>query len=436
MPDEITTPDPEKALAKRKPAAARLFRVLGPGLITGAADDDPSGIATYSQAGAQFSYSFGWTAILTFPLMAAIQLIAARIGRTTGLGLGGIFAKHMPRHLVYLVTGLLTLANVVNIGADLNAMADASALLASLPKSLCLIAFAAFCLLAQTFVSYQRYVLFLKWITLSLFAYALTLFTVEVDWRAFLTQLFVPHAQLNREFLTTLVAVLGTTISPYLLFWQAGQEAEEVRMRQRRKPLAESSRQADAALTRLEVDTLAGMALSNLIALAIMTTAAATLNRQGLTNIQSATEAAEALAPLAGPFAFALFTLGIVGTGLLAVPVLSGSAGYALAEALGYPCGLAFKPSEAPFFYAILAATTIGGALLGLLPINPIRWLYWSAVLNGIIAVPIMAAMMAASARSGVMGAFTVRGWLLRSGWAATAVMATASGVMGYFWLY
>lgn len=436
MAEPITTLDPEKPLAIPQSGIKRLFRILGPGLITGAADDDPSGIGTYSQAGAQFGYSFGAVILLTFPLMAAIQAVAGRMGRTTGLGLSGIFEKHFPKGVVYILAGCLLFANVINIGADLNAMADATALLIGLPKSLCIIAFTAFCLATQMFIGYSRYVLFLKWLTLSLFAYVLTLVVVDVDWKTAFLRLVVPEVHLDRDFLTTLVAVLGTTISPYLLFWQAGQEAEEVRMRPRRKPLTEKPRQAGPALERINVDTVGGMAFSNLIALAIMTTAAATLNRRGLTDIQTSTEAAKALAPLAGRLAFALFTLGIIGTGLLAVPVLTGSAGYALSEARGWTCGLSFKPWEAGPFYVTIAAATVGGMIISFLPINPVKALYWSAVVNGLIVVPIMAATMFASSRSSIMGEFAVSGWLLRIGWAATGAMATAAVVMGWFWIF
>jgi NRAMP (natural resistance-associated macrophage protein)-like metal ion transporter len=435
MPEPIAALDPEKALAGGGSWTRRLYRLLGPGLITGAADDDPSGIATYSQAGAQFGYSFGWVMLLALPLMAAIQIVSGRIGRTTGLGLSGVLKKHFPPVAVYLLTGGLLLANVINIGADLKSMADATGLLTGLPEGFCIGAFAAFCLIAQMFVAYSRYVAYLKWLTLSLFAYVLTLFVSGVDWKEAALRMVLPDVHLNGDFLTTLVAVLGTTISPYLLFWQAGQEAEEVRMRPRRQPLTERPRQSGPALTRINVDTVGGMTFSNLIALAIMTTAAATLHRQGLTDIQTSTEAAKALAPIAGPLAFALFTLGIIGTGLLAVPVLAGSVGYALAEARGWDCGLSLKPQEARPFYATIAVATIGGMAISFTPVNPIKALYWSAVVNGVIVAPVMAAAMFASSRSAVMGGFAVRGLLLWIGCAATAAMAAAAALMAYFWI-
>lgn len=433
MAEQITTKDPEEELPSEA-TAARIYRILGPGLITGAADDDPSGIATYSQAGAQFGYALGWAMFLTYPLMAAVQVIAGRMGRTTGLGLSGVFERHLPRGIVAALVTLLMLANTINLGADLSAMADATGLLIGLPKALCLVAFTAFCVLSQTLFNYTRYVAILKWLTLSLLAYVATLAIVEIEWREFAVRLLAPGLRVDRELLTTLVAVLGTTISPYLLFWQAAQEGEEVRRRPERQPLRRRPGQGSAAVSRINVDTLSGMAFSNIVALAIMTTAAATLHKNGGVHIESSTQAAEALRPLAGDAAFALFTLGIVGTGLLAVPVLAGSAGYAVAEAGRWKSGLGERPKEAPVFYITLAAATAAGMLIAFLPLNPVRLLYWSAVINGVIVVPIMAAMMLLATRSSIMGKFAIRGSVSWLGWVTTVAMAAAGIVMIAFW--
>src|SRR3954465_7998777 len=316
-----------------EPWSARGFlKSLGPGLITGASDDDPSGIGTYSQAGAQFGFSIGWTMLLTYPLMVAIQEISARLGRTTGLGVAGNLRQHYPNWLLQIVVTLLFLANAINIGADLSAMADASKLLIGGPAFLYVAVFATVCVIGIVFTSYDRYVMVLKWLTLSLFAYVAALFAAHVDWTPALAGLFVPRITWSADFFTTLVAILGTTISPYLFFWQASQEAEDVKASGQRKPLVRAPRQARNAFERIHADTLVGMAFSNLIAIAIIVTTAATLNKAGITNVQTSAQAAEALKPVAGEFAFILFGLGIVGTGLLAIPVLAGSAAYAIAR--------------------------------------------------------------------------------------------------------
>lgn len=434
MPERLRGKDPEVQF-DRESGTAHLYRSLGPGLITGAADDDPSGVATYSQAGAQFGYSFGWTTLLTFPLMTAIQIIAGRIGRTTGLGLAGVFRQHFSPFILNGLVALLFIANVVNLGADLTTMADASARLSGIPKVACLLAFTAFCIFSEIFLPYSYYVRVLKWLTLSLLAYVATLAFVHVDWGEFALRLVYPDLPLSREFLTTLVAVFGTTISPYLLFWQASEEAEDVRVRRRRQPLTKKPKQAKAAIGRISMDTIGGMAFSNLVALAIMTTAAAALHTRGITEIKTASDAAEALRPLAGDGAFALFTLGIVGTGLLAVPVLAGSAAYALGEAREWRAGLAYRPREAPAFYITVAVATLAGMLVEFAPLDPIRALYWSAVINGLIVVPVMAAMMTAATRTSIMGSFVVRGWVLVLGWLATAVMALAALTMIAYWI-
>jgi Mn2+/Fe2+ NRAMP family transporter len=416
----------------RQPLKQRLVEAaegLGPGVVTGAADDDPSGIATYSQAGAQFGYGLLWTMVLTFPLMSAIQLVSARIGRVTGDGLGRALIRAFPANVVAALVTILIVANVINIGADLVAMGAAAELVVGSGARFFTIAFALLSVTLQLVVPYDRYARILKWLTLSLFAYVAVLLIVPVDWPAALRGLVWP-SQMNAAVAVTIVAVLGTTISPYLFFWQSSQEAEEVATHADEEPLKKKPAGAGRAFRRIRLDTLTGMALSNFIAIAIMTATAATLHAKGITTIESAADAAEALRPVAGEFAFALFALGIIGTGLLAVPVLAGSAAFAVAEARGWHRGLECKPSQAPAFYAVIVAATIGGILLDWAPIDPIKALFWSAVLNGITAVPLMAAMMLLVSRRDVMGRFTAPMGLLVFGWAATAVMFVATGVM------
>jgi Mn2+/Fe2+ NRAMP family transporter len=412
----------------------QFLRRLGPGLITGASDDDPSGIGTYSQAGAQLGYGIGWTMLLTFPLMVAIQEISARIGRTTGQGIAGILCRHYSSWLLYPIVALLFLANAINIGADLGAMADAVKLLVGGANTAYVVALGALCVLVTVFMDYDRYVMVLKWMTLSLFAYLAALLAAGVDWRAALIGTVVPQVTWSGAFFTTLVAILGTTISPYLFFWQAAQEAEDQRAHRRNKPLMAAPKRAAKALQRIRADTLTGMALSNLIALAIILTTAATLHKAGITSVESSAQAAEALRPIAGNFAFVLFALGIVATGLLAVPVLAASAAYAIGEACRWPTGLSLKPKEASAFYATLTAATALGMALTLTPIDPMRALYWSAVINGVVAVPVMIVMMLITAQPRVMGRFTITGWLRRLGWAATLAMTLCVGAMIAGW--
>jgi NRAMP (natural resistance-associated macrophage protein)-like metal ion transporter len=404
----------------------RLLKVLGPGLITGASDDDPSGIATYSQAGAQFGYALAWTMLWSYPLMTAVQMISARIGRTTGHGIAGNLRLHYPNWLLQSIVLLLLVANTINLGADLGAMADAVGLLMPGPRWPLILLFAGICIYMQVFLQYARYVAVLKWLTLALFGYFAVLATAKVDWGAFLSGLVLPRPTWSAESVTTVVAVLGTTISPYLFFWQSAEEVEDMQAHPRRHDLLLSPEQGKAALHRIEVDTLVGMGFSNVVALAIMATAAATLHAGGLRDIQTSADAAQALRPIAGDFAFAVFALGIVGTGLLAVPVLAGSAAYALGEARRWPTGFSRKWQEAKAFYGTVALATLVGMAMNFTAVNPIKALYWSAVLNGIVAVPVMATMMLMTRRADIMGGFTVRGWLFWLGWTATAVMAAA----------
>ena len=401
---------------------------LGPGLITGAADDDPSGIATYSQAGAQFGYGLMWTMVLCYPLMSAVQLISAHIGRVTGAGLANNLAGTFPKRFVGLLIGILLLANIINIGADLSAMAEAARLVFGGNEHAFVIGFAIVSTVLQLFSSYRRYANILKWLTLSLFAYVAVLVVVRTDWPAALVGLVWP-TDLGRDALLTIVALLGTTISPYLFFWQSSQEAEEI-SNSRHRPIKQEPRSAKRQFQRMRFDTLAGMAFSNLISIAIIMAAAATLHKTGITQIGTAADAAQALRPVAGEFAFALFAIGIVGTGFLAVPVLAGSAAFAVAEIFGWKEGLEYQPQQAAGFYSIIVVASFVGVLIDWSPIDPMRALFWSAVLNGLAAVPLMIAMMIVVSRHQVMGRFTANRPLLILGWAATAVMAIASGAM------
>jgi NRAMP (natural resistance-associated macrophage protein)-like metal ion transporter len=412
----------------------RLRDVLGPGLITGASDDDPSGIATYSQAGAQFGYTLGWTLLLTYPLMCAIQMISARVGRVTGRGLAENMRRHYPAPVLYTLVGLLLIANAINIGADLGAMAAALGLLLPGPAVLYIGGFAIVTVLLEVFVSYTRYASVLRWLTLSLFAYVATVFVVGVPWLTVARYLVLPHLEFSGAYLTVVVAVFGTTISPYLFFWQAAEEVEDEQEDPAAKPLVDAPEQAPRELARIELDTLVGMGLSNIIALFIVLTTAATLNAHGIKDIQTSSQAAEALRPIAGEFAFVVFALGIVGTGMLAVPVLAGSAAYALGEAMRWNVGLSQKPRSAKAFYGAIAVATLVGATLNFTPLDPIKALFWSAVINGVAAVPIMIMIMHLSSRRAVMRQFALGPVLKTFGWLATAVMAAAAVGMFATW--
>jgi NRAMP (natural resistance-associated macrophage protein)-like metal ion transporter len=403
-----------------------VLRRLGPGLITGAADDDPSGIATYSQAGAQFGFGLLWTVFLTTPFMIAIQLVSAQIGRVTGKGLAANVAGLAPRWLVLTLVFLLVGANTFNIAADIAAMAEAlSLVIGGLNHEHALI-FAATSTLLQVFVPYRRYAPVLKFLTLTLFAYVATAFTVEIPWSTALLAAVWPKPNVSAEYFLMVVAVLGTTISPYLFFWQASQEVEEMNQGKGHRPLRERPRSGDSELARIKVDTTVGMMLSNGIAFFIILTTASVLNANGVTHINSATEAAEALRPLAGDFTFLLFALGIIGTGMLAIPVLAGSAAYGVAEVFGWHATLEAKLPDAVGFYTIIAAATVIGFGLGFTGIDSIHMLVWSAVLNGIVAVPIMVMMMVIVSNAEIMGRFRARTWLIALGWLGTAVMALA----------
>lgn len=399
---------------------------LGPGVITGAADDDPSGIATYSQAGAQFGYGLLWTMLLTYPLMSAVQLVSAHIGRVTGEGLAKNLAAAFPRKIVLSLVAILVIANTINIGADLSAMGESAELVAGGGRHAFAVGFALVSVLLQMFVPYHRYARILKWLTLSLFAYVGVLLVVHTDLPEAARGLLWPSA-LNGSAVLTIVALFGTTISPYLFFWQSAQEAEEILDSPRDRPLKRSRGKAAAQFRRMRIDTFVGMALSNVVSISIILATAATLHAHGTTQINTAADAANALRPIAGKFAFLLFALGIVGTGLLAVPVLAGSAAFAVSETGDWKRGLEYRPAQAVRFYGVIAAATLLGMALDWTSIDPVKALFWSAVLNGLVAVPIMAAMMLLVGRRKEMGRFTASPPLLFFGWAATAVMAAAA---------
>ena len=414
------------------PSRLKFWRILGPGLITGASDDDPSGIATYAQVGAQFGYALGWTMLFSYPLMAAIQEISARIGRVTGLGIAGNIRRHYSVLLLRAIVALLVVANVINLGADLGAMADALRLLVGGLGGIYVVAFAVLCAALEIFLSYRRYVSILKWSTLALLSYVATVAVVHVSWRDAALGTLLPHIAGGTDTIVAIVAVLGTTISPYLFFWQASEEAEDERVDPAESSLIDTPDHARTQIARIEVDTYVGMAYSNLIGLCIMVTTAATLNHAGMTDIATSAQAAEALRPLAGPFAFALFAAGIIGTGLLAVPVLAGSAAYAVGEALEWPVGLDRRPREAKAFYATIAFATLLGILINFVSLDPIKVLFWTAVINGVVAVPLMVVMMVMTMDARVMGPFTLPRPLWAVGWLATLVMAATVAAM--FW--
>ncbi len=403
---------------------------LGPGLISGAADDDPSGIATYSQAGAQFGTNMLWTLFFTYPLMVGIQMISAHIGRVSGQGLAGNIRQHYSRGLLYFVVGLLLVANTINIAADLSAMGDALKLMTGGPSHLYALAFGLFSLVLQIFIPYSRYVRILKWLTLALLAYVGTIFVIDISWPEVISHTVFPQLSWSPAFITTVVAVFGTTISPYLFFWQASQEVEELAANPDAKPLRFAYDQARANLSRIKIDTLIGMGFSNIVAFFIVLTTAMTLNAHGLTDIRTSAEAASALRPIAGDFAFFLFGAGIIGTGLLAIPVLAGSAAYAMAGAFQWHDSLEATFSKAREFYGIIGLSTTIGIVFCFMPLDPIKTLYWSAVINGVISVPIMMVMMMMATNKNIMGRLVIGNKLAGLGWLCTLVMTVVVAVM------
>jgi NRAMP (natural resistance-associated macrophage protein)-like metal ion transporter len=417
-------------MASKRWSAQALFRMLGPGLVTGAADDDPSGIATYSQGGAQFGYSLGWTMFLTTPFMIAIQMVSARIGAVTGQGLAANLGKAMPTTPLYGIVGLLLMANMLNIAADIAAMGEALRLVIGGPGLAYVAAFGIGCLVAEILIPYRRYARYLKGLTLVLFVYVAAAFSVRIPWGEVLEATFLPRLSLDRDFTLMLVAIFGTTISPYMFFWQASLEVQDRKLRSRNAAPSVAERLTQLDSFRIGLDTTTGMLLSNVIGFFIIVTTAATLHAHGKTHIGTAAEAAEALRPLAGPLTFLLFSAGIIGTGLLAVPVLAGSAAYAVAETAGWEGSLEMPARNAPGFYLIVAATMIAGLTAALTPLDPIRMLFWSAVFNGIVAVPLMIAMMFVVTNRKILGKFTASLALTIVGSCAAALMAVVVALM------
>lgn len=400
---------------------------MGPGLITGVADDDPSGIATYSQAGAQFGLNMLWTMPLAFPLMAAIQSMCGFIGRVTGKGLAANIKAAFPRGVLQGVVLLLLVANTLNIAADVAAMGEVAELVTGFNRHLMTGFFVTGTLLLQVFIPYHRYVVFLKWLTLSLLAYAAVLFTVKGPWDEVALRTVWPRFTLNSSAAAVVVGVFGTTISPYLFFWQASEEVEDMRAGRGSAPLVRNARAAAPELRRIRWDTWSGMFYSDLTAYFIILATAVTLNVAGITDIDTAAQAAGALRPLAGNFAYLLFALGILGVGLIGVPVLAGSGAYALSEAMGWNSGLERKPADARGFYAVIAVSVLAGLGIQYSPISPMKALFWSAVINGVVAVPLMIVIILLVTNKSVMGRFTASRPLIILGWIATAVMGAAA---------
>ena len=425
-----TLPDDGISSPPASVSAIGMVRRLGPGLITGAADDDPSGIATYSQVGAQFGYGLAWTMLFSLPFMVVIQEISGRIGCVTGRGIAANLRRHYPSWLVRAVVALLLVANVVNLGADLGAMGAALTLLLGGNPRLYTVGFGILCVVAEIFIPYAAYAGLLKWLTLSLFAYVAVVFSVRVPWDEALLATFVPHLRFDTVHATALVAVLGTTISPYLFFWQSALEVEDLSRRGAR-PLCRTPRDSGTQFLRIRTDTVVGMGVSNVIAIFIIYATAATLHANGVTDIQTSAQAAEALRPIAGVFTFALFGAGIVGTGLLAVPVLAGSAAYAISEAFQWSGGLDRRLRQAKAFYATLSVATLAGVGLNFTALDPVRALYWAAVVNGILAAPVMATVMLVAGNGRIMGRLTLSTPMRVGGWLATAIMVVAS--VGFF---
>ena len=417
-----------------RPRRRGLLAFLGPGLITGASDDDPSGIATYSEVGAQFGYSMAWVMLFTWPLMAAIQEISAQIGRVTGEGIAGNIREHYPRSVLLTMVALLLAANTINLGADLGAMGAALHLLLRGSARLYVVIFAVVCALLEVFMRYENYVRILKWTAVSLFAYVATALAVNVPWGQVAHHTLVPEIVWSKDYLVSIVAVLGTTITPYCFFWQSSEEAEDERADPTAHRLIDAPEEATAQIGRIRVDTVVGMGLSNLISWFIIITTAATLNARGITNIQTSSQAAEALRPIAGEFAFIVFAAGIIGIGLLAVPVLAGSAAYAIGEALGWPTGLGRRPRDAKAFYATIAVATLIGVFTNFIHLDPIKALFWCAVLNGVVAVPLMVMIMMMARQRRIMGQFVVPRPLWALGWLSTGVMAAAVAAMFATW--
>ncbi|WP_447954000.1 NRAMP family divalent metal transporter [Sphingopyxis chilensis] len=430
---ERDEPVPLAASPETRPKRGSVSRLFGAGLITGAADDDPSGIVTYSQAGAQFGYQLGWTMLVSLPLLAAVQQIAARVGRTTGRGLIANLRGHAPRTVLIGTVLLLAIANVINLGADLGAMGEVAALVIGGPPHPYVIAFGAFCAIAQIFIHYASYVRFLRWLTLSLFAYVATTLAVAVPWGEVAMRTLLPTISTTPDYLLAVVAIFGTTIGPYLIFWQAAEEVEDLKL-DGGQPLLSDSASATSELRRIRLDTWLGIGFSNLVGLFIIIATAATLHAQGAQAITSAEQAAQALRPIAGSFAASAFAAGIIGTGLLAVPVLAGSAAYATGEAFGRPVGLGRRPTEAKTFYTVVGLATLIGTALHFTSLDPMRALFWSAVINGVLVIPILVVLLTVARDEKIMGQFRARGPLLWLGWMTVATMTLSAFATAISW--
>jgi NRAMP (natural resistance-associated macrophage protein)-like metal ion transporter len=416
------------------PARKRFWQVLGPGLITGASDDDPSGIGTYSQVGAQFGFGMLWTMLFSFPLMVCVQLICARIGRVTGEGIAGNLRRYFSAKVLFPIVALLLIANTINIAADLGAMGSALQLLVGGPAIAYTVFFAVLSLVLQVLVPYSRYVRILKWLSMALFAYVAAAFSLTIPWREVAIRTLMPHLSLRSEYITAVVAIFGTTISPYLFFWQASQEVEDQEAAPGEEPLLKAPTQAQRAFSRIGIDTYIGMGMSNVVAFFIILTTALTLHAHGVKNIATAAQAATALRPIAGKFAFSVFSLGIIGTGLLAVPVLAGSAAYGVAEAMHWQFGMERRFSEAVKFYGIIAAAVLIGLTMNFIGVDPIQALFWTAVINGVVAVPLIVVIMLMASRQRVMRQFVIPGYLRWGGWVTAAFMT--AGVVAMFALW
>jgi NRAMP (natural resistance-associated macrophage protein)-like metal ion transporter len=424
-------PGPDSALQR---SGKRYWQVLGPGLITGASDDDPSGIGTYSQVGAQFGFGMLWTMLFSFPLMVCVQLICARIGRVTGEGISGNLRRHYSARVLFPIVVLLLVANTINIAADLGAMGSALQLLVGGPAIAYTVFFAIVSLVLQVFVPYHRYVFVLKWLSMALLAYVAAAFSVTIPWREVALRTFIPELSFKSEYITAVVAIFGTTISPYLFFWQASQEVEDQEAAPNEEPLITAPMQARAQFARISVDTYIGMGASNVVAFFIILTTAVTLHSHGVSNIATAAQAATALRPIAGKFAFSLFSLGIIGTGLLAVPVLAGSAAYGVAEAMRWRFGMERNLAQATKFYAIIAAAVLIGLTMNFIGVDPIQALFWTAVINGVVAVPLLVVIMLMASRRRVMRQFVIPGYLKWGGWVTVVFMTASALAMFALW--
>jgi NRAMP (natural resistance-associated macrophage protein)-like metal ion transporter len=411
----------------------RLLDRLGPGLITGASDDDPSGIGTYSQAGASLGYATLWTAIVTLPLMIVVQHICAKIGMCSGRGLAGVLHRYYSKKLLYPVVFGLVVANTINAGTDISAIAAALNMFVPIPISAMVVPIAVAIVVLQVWGSYRLIVKVFKWLTLSLFAYVIAAFLARPDWSAVARATFIPHISFSGEYVTTLVAILGTTISPYLFFWEASEEVEEEKS-EGRKTLTERRGVTDAEIKAEKIDTITGMLFCNVVFYFVILAAGATLHVSGRTDIQSATDAAQALRPLAGDLATILFAVGLIGAGLLAVPVLTGSAAFAVAETFNWPSGLDEKPRHAKKFYTFIAISTLVGVVIDFAGINPIKALFWTAVINGVIAPPLLVVVMLVANNKRVMGKRTNGVYTNSVGWLATLIMFAAAIGMVATW--